>query len=297
MSLIGVSFEATGAVAEAWADALLETGAIAVDVADARAGTVLEKPLEEAAATPCGWEHTRVTALFASDADIDRAIVRAAAAIGRAPVVPSIEAVPEDDWVLRTRAQFQPIRASARIWIVPSWCEPVEASALNLTIDPGLAFGTGSHPSTRLCLKWLDTNLGDKDSVLDYGCGSGVLAIAAARLGANCVFGVDIDDQALKASRANARANKVKARFMQPRSLRRRDFDAVVANILAGPLEELAPQLATRVAAGGSIVLSGILGSQAPPLLSAYQQWFNIVVWAEEDGWVALAGSRRHEHG
>ena len=180
---------------------------------------------------------------------------------------------------------------------MPSWREPVDASALNIEIDPGLAFGTGSHPSTRLCLQWLDANLEQGASVLDYGCGSGILAIAAARLGAGSVVGVDVDDQALKTSRENARRNAAKARFMRPRSLAASAFDVVVANILADPLERLAERLARRVAMGGHIALSGILEAQAQALVAVYERWFNIDIWAREDGWVALAGSRKHEHG
>ncbi|HXX82638.1 MAG TPA: 50S ribosomal protein L11 methyltransferase [Casimicrobiaceae bacterium] len=294
MTLVAVRFDAAGAVAEEWADALLAAGAISVDITDARAGTALETSLDAASHR---WEVARLTALFDPRTDIDAALGRAGSSIGHTPGAHSTATVPEDDWVRRTQAQFRPIRLSERLWIVPSWCDPVDPSALNLTIDPGLAFGTGSHPSTRLCLRWLDANLERGASVLDYGCGSGILSIAAARLGAGSVIGIDIDDQAMEASRANARINAVRARFMRPRSLRSREFDVVVANILADPLEGLAPRLASRVIAGGSIVLSGILEAQAAALVAAYSQWFNIGLWEREEGWVALAGSRRHEHG
>ena len=298
MGLVAVRFDAAGAIADDWADALLGAGALAVDVADARAGTTLETALDPQAQTPLsGWERARITALFPSGADIDVALACAGAAIGRVADSHHLETIPEDDWVRRTRDQFVPIRASERVWVVPSWREPVDASALNLEIDPGLAFGTGSHPSTRLCLQWLDANLEQGASVLDYGCGSGILAIAAARLGAGSVVGVDVDDQALKTSRENARRNAAKARFMRPRSLAASAFDVVVANILADPLERLAERLARRVAMGGHIALSGILEAQAQALVAVYERWFNIDIWAREDGWVALAGSRKHEHG
>jgi len=298
MWLVAVRFEAAGAIADDWADALLGAGAIAVDVGDARAGTAAESSLDKQAETAlCGWERARITAFFPCDADIDAALASAGEAIGRVAGSHHLETIPEDDWVRRTRDQFMPIRASERVWVVPSWREPVAASALNLRIDPGLAFGTGSHPSTRLCLQWLDANLEQGASVLDYGCGSGILAIAAARLGAGSVVGVDVDDQALRTSRDNARRNAVKARFMHPRSLPASAFDVVVANILAGPLERLATRLARRVAPAGHIVLSGILQAQAQALIAAYGRWFNIGIWAREDAWVALAGSRKHEHG
>jgi len=298
MGLVAVRFDAAGAIADDWAEALLGAGAIAVDVADARAGTALETTLDMQAETAlCAWERARITAFFPSGADIDAALACAGEAIGRVAGSHDLETIPQDDWVRRTRDQFIPIRASERVWVVPSWREPVEASALNLEIDPGLAFGTGSHPSTRLCLQWLDAKLEQGASVLDYGCGSGILAIAAARLGAGSVVGVDVDDQALRTSRENARRNGVKARFVHPRSLPASAFDVVVANILAGPLEQLATRLARRVAMGGHIVLSGILEAQAGALVAAYGRWFNIGIWAREDGWVALAGSRKHRHG
>ena len=298
MGLVAVRFDAAGAIADDWAEALLGAGAIAVDVADARAGTALETTLDMQAETAlCAWERARITAFFPSGADIDAALACAGEAIGRVAGSHDLETIPQDDWVRRTRDQFIPIRASERVWVVPSWREPVEASALNLEIDPGLAFGTGSHPSTRLCLQWLDAKLEQGASVLDYGCGSGILAIAAARLGAGSVVGVDVDDQALRTSRENARRNGVKARFVHPRSLPASAFDVVVANILAGPLEQLATRLARRVAMGGHIVLSGILEAQAGALVAAYGRWFNIGIWARDDGWVALAGSRKHRHG
>ena len=298
MGLVAVRFDTAGAIAEDWADALLGVGAIAVDVADARVDTMIETALDpQAVMALCRWERARITALFPAGADIDAALTGAGAAIGRIAGSHDLETIPEDDWVRRTRDQFMPIRASERVWVLPSWREPVDASALNIEIDPGLAFGTGSHPSTRLCLQWLDANLEQGASMLDYGCGSGILAIAAARLGAGSVVGVDVDDQALRTSRENARRNRVKARFMHPRSLSSSAFDVVVANILAGPLGQLATRLARRVAMDGHIVLSGILETQAEALVSTYARWFNIDVWAREEGWVALAGSRKHEHG
>jgi len=288
-SLVALRFDVAGAIADEWADALLASGAMAVDVADAQGGTPFETALDVASER---WETVRLTALFDQATDVDAALAHAGAAIGRRPGARSLQTVPDDDWVRRTRDQFGPIHASERLWIVPSWCDPVGSSALNLIIDPGLAFGTGSHATTRLCLRWLDANLQQGASVLDYGCGSGILSIAAARLGAGLVVGVDIDERALVASRANARRNAVKARFMRPRSLRFSAFDIVVANILADPLERLAPRLASRVRAGGSVVLSGILESQAGALAAAYSRCFDIGVWGSEDEWVALAGSR-----
>jgi len=297
VSLVAVRFDAAGTLAEAWADALLEAGAVAVDVADAHVGADHENGLDAEPDAPSSWRVARLTALFESSGNIDAALARASLATGCSTGAHTLKTLPADDWVRRTRTQFRPIQASNRIWIVPSWCTPVVSDALNLTIDPGLAFGTGSHASTRLCLKWLDANLVRGAAVLDYGCGSGILAIAASRLGAGSVTGLDIDQDALKASRSNARINGVKAQFMRPRNLRRRDFDIVLANILADPLERLAPQLARRVRTQGDIVLSGILETQADALIAVYSQWFNIGIWGRDDGWIALAGRRNDKHG
>ncbi|TMH35923.1 MAG: 50S ribosomal protein L11 methyltransferase [Betaproteobacteria bacterium] len=298
MGLVAVRFDTGGEVADRWGDALLDAGAIAVDVAEAPSVPDVQMVLEtEPEQVLPHWKGARLTALFEADADIDAAIARAEAAIGQRLAPHVIEAIREDDWVQRSRDQFRPVRVTERIWIVPSWCKPVEPSAVNITIDPGLAFGTGTHPSTRLCIRWLDANLRRDASVLDYGCGSGILAITAALLGAGSVTGIDIDPQALNVIRHNARVNAVRGRFMRPRSLKPRSFDVVVANILARPLDRLAPQFARRVRIGGSVVLSGILAAQAPALVQVYARWFNIGIWGGEDGWVALAGSRRNEHG
>jgi ribosomal protein L11 methyltransferase len=166
-------------------------------------------------------------------------------------------------------------------------------AAAVVTLDPGLAFGTGSHPSTLLCLRWLSLNMGAGASVLDYGCGSGILAIAAAKLGAARVVGIDIDSQAIATSRANAQLNDVAAVFGASDEFEGETFDVVVANILANPLELLAPLLAGRVRTGGRVVLSGILEAQATGVLAAYDRWFNIGPWGSTEGWVALAGVRR----
>jgi ribosomal protein L11 methyltransferase len=203
-----------------------------------------------------------------------------------------VEAVADCDWVRRTQAQFGPLHISERLWVVPSWCEPVDPLAINLSLDPGSAFGTGSHPTTRLCLRWLVANLASGATVLDYGCGSGVLAIAAARLGAGKVAGIDLDPQAIEASRANAARNGITARFAGPDALAPGKFDLVIANILANPLRLLAPVLAARVRERGTIVLSGILENQVVAVGEAYRRWFKLEPWGREDGWVALAGRR-----
>lgn len=294
MAFVALRFEAGGVLAERWADALLAAGALSVDVAAPAA----EAPTEESlcgpadGTAPTAWRSSRMTALFPAGVDIDE-VVAAASGMVREPLPPySVGLVPDADWVRASQAQFQPIHVAERLWIVPSWCQPVDPTAVNIRLDPGLAFGTGTHPTTRLCLLWLAEHLQRGASVLDYGCGSGVLAIAAAKLGAGTVSGVDVDAAAIATSRANAEANGVVASFGLPDEFRRTRADVVVANILANPLELLAPLLARHVADDGTIVLSGILESQADAVVGAYAQWFNIEPWAREGEWVLLVGTR-----
>lgn len=289
---MAVAFDAGIKVAESWADALLAEGASSVDATDASAGTAAEVPVYgEPAAHP--WPVVRLTALFAEAAPWETMLSRAAAAVGEPLPKYSTSAVATTDWVLRTQAQFAPIRVDERLWIVPSWCAPPDPAAIAITLDPGLAFGTGAHPSTLLCLRWLAAHMPHGASVLDYGCGSGILAIAAAKLGARTVAGVDIDPQAVETSRENAKANAVPAVFTSPEDLAPGTFDLAVANILANPLEILAPLLAGRVRPGGQVVLAGILEAQTAAVRGAYERWFNIGPWGSTDGWVALAGARR----
>jgi ribosomal protein L11 methyltransferase len=192
-----------------------------------------------------------------------------------------------------TQAQFDPIRISERLWIVPTWHTPTDPSAINIALDPGLAFGTGSHPTTRLCLRWLDTNIQGGESLLDYGCGSGILAIAAMKLGACSAVGVDVDAQAVQSSRDNAIANQVLADFYLPDAASLTQYDVVVANILTNPLRALAPLLAEATRSGGRIVLSGILAEQADDVMRIYAQWFAMSPAIIEDGWVCLSGIKQ----
>jgi ribosomal protein L11 methyltransferase len=294
VSYVALRFDVEDRDADAWSDALLEAGALSVDVSDPFAGTAEESPVYAEPDVPGAalWPVSRLCALFDHGVDARGVLGSAAIAIGRE--LPSCEsfAVDDRDWVRATQAQFGPIRIDADFWIVPTWCAPPDPAALNLTLDPGVAFGTGAHPSTHLCLEWLRTRVTPGDAVLDYGCGSGILAIAAARLGAGRVVGTDIDPQALVASAANARANSVRADFVAPDGLRG-VFDLVVANILSNPLMLLAPALAMRVRDGGRIALAGILDPQANAVVSCYERWFNIAPWRARDGWTLLAGVRR----
>ncbi|MFM2107977.1 MAG: hypothetical protein RLZZ513_1045, partial [Pseudomonadota bacterium] len=209
----------------------------------------------------------------------------------------SLRSVAEQDWVRVTQAQFDPIPIGRNIWVVPSWHAAPVPDALVLELDPGLAFGTGSHPTTRLCMEWLEQHVEAGCSVLDYGCGSGILAILARKLGADSVDGVDIDPQAISAAQDNAKRNQCdEVRWFVPSdyALARAStrYDIVAANILSGPLKLMAPMLASRVAQGGAVVLSGILARQADELIASYAPYIALSVAAEREGWVALAGRK-----
>ena len=292
-------FDADAGAADAWSDALLDAGALSVDIADPQAGTAAEMPLygEPGVTINSRWPVARLTALFPTEVDVACALAKAGDDLGWASPAHEMIAIAEQDWVRATQAQFSPLHIHDRLWIVPSWCEPPEPSAINVTLDPGLAFGTGSHPTTRLCLEWLARELPPDANVLDYGCGSGILAIAAAKLGARHVTGVDVDVPAIDAARANAAVNRVAATFALPDALdagAAGTFDVVVANILANPLILLAPALAARTRAGGRIVLSGVLADQAAQVAVAYAPWFMMKLWKSgEDGWIALEGWRQ----
>ncbi len=294
MHYVALRFDTEAADAEGWVDALLAAGALSVDVSDPRAGTPEETPLfgEPGELGTTVWPVSRLAVLFAPGADAIAALRHAAAAIGRAIPPHECYDVPEQDWVRATQAQFGPIAIGEGFWIVPSWCDPPDPAAINLRLDPGLAFGTGSHPTTRMCIEWLRAHVRPGTSVLDYGCGSGILAIAAARLGAEPVAGTDVDAQAIRASVDNARANGVRATFAMPDDLGAGTFDTVVANILANALTLLAPALAQRVGAGGQLALAGILEPQADSVAAAYERWFKLAAWRCVDGWVLLAGER-----
>lgn len=276
-------------------DALLAAGAFAVDVGDAQAGTERETPIfgEPGQDVEVAFGSNRVVALFAPEADLPDLFKRAMVSAGFSDIPDyKITRVAEQDWVRLTQSQFDPIHVSARLWIVPSWHAPPDPSAINILLDPGLAFGTGSHPTTRLCLDWLDRHMAPGCSVIDYGCGSGILAIAAAKLGATRVRGVDIDAQALVSSRYNAERNCVTADFSDADEAPPEPADVVLANILSNPLKVLAPLLARLTVPGGALVLSGILPPQTADVADAYRSWFHIEPPATNDGWVRLSGIR-----
>lgn len=293
MTWQSVTFQTDASHAEAMCDALLELGALAASIEDADAGTPEETPQfgEPGSVNSPGWAHSRLSTLFDPEVDVADLLRQAAVSIGLAATPHfTIEEIAEQNWVQLTQSQFDPIRVSARLWIVPSWHEAPDPAAVNLVLDPGMAFGTGSHPTTRLCLEWLERKVTEQCSVLDYGCGSGILAIAAARLGAGHVAGVDIDPQAVEAAYANAERNGVHALFADSTKPVAGEYDLVVANILSNPLRVLAPAICAHVRAGGQLALSGILREQADEIIGIYAQWIQLSVADTREDWVCLAG-------
>ncbi|MGR2679085.1 50S ribosomal protein L11 methyltransferase [Chromobacterium haemolyticum] len=295
MAWLQATIDAESTVAERLADALMDAGALSTAIEDAFAGTEREEPIFGEPGEPVDklWSRSRIITLFDEAADVALLIAAAANACGLNLPSYNVERVEEQDWVRLTQSQFDPIRISDRLWITPTWHEPPAPNAVNLQLDPGLAFGTGSHPTTRLCLQWLDAHLQGGESVLDYGCGSGILAIAALKLGAVSALGVDIDPQAVRASQDNAEQNQVKADFRLPDQNPEAVYDVVLANILANPLRMLGQLLASHVKTGGRIVLSGILAEQAEELSAIYEQWFQMDAPVFDEGWTRLTGTRR----
>ena len=294
MPLQRVGLVVAGAQAAALADALEAEGALSTEIADADAGTERESAVfAEPGADAAVWPRCRITALFPEELDASAALDAAIAGSGAAALeAASLERVEDADWVRETQRQFDPIRAGERLWIVPTWHAPPEPGAVNVILDPGAAFGTGSHPTTRLCLAWLERHVRPGDRVLDYGCGSGILAIAAMKLGAGHALAVDVDPLALEAARYNALRNAVALEVRGAQAAIPESFRITVANILANPLRMLAPLIAARTDRGGKIALSGILEEQAAAVADAYAPWAPLAIAARDSGWVLLAGER-----
>ncbi len=292
---VSVALETDAAHADALSDALIAAGAISVSVEDALAGTENETPQfgEPGSPTTPLWDDSRVIALFEPGDNLMGQIADAAAAAGidNLPAI-TLDEVAEQDWVRLTQSQFDPIRISDRLWIVPSWHTAPDPTAINLELDPGLAFGTGSHPTTRLCLEWVEREIRPGLSLLDYGCGSGILGIAALKLGGENVLGIDIDKAALTAATDNAARNHVKIRLAHSGDVLAETFDRVVANILTNPLMLLAPLLTSRLRPGGRLALSGVLESQSAQVIAAYAPYLPLTVGAVHEGWVRLEGTK-----
>ena len=274
--------------AETYEDAFLEVGAVSVTFMDAEDQPIFEPELNT---TPL-WAHTHLLALFEGGTEPAPVLAHLELLTGSPLPEHHSEVIEDQDWERSWMDGFQPMRFGQRLWIVPSWHAAPEPDAVNLLLDPGLAFGTGSHPTTHLCLAWLEAELPAGATLLDYGCGSGILAIAARKLGAGPTQAVDIDAQAVQSTVFNAEVNKVELQAMLPDGLADGTFEVVVANILSNPLKVLAPMLAGRVAAGGHLVLSGVLERQAEEVAAAYAPWLAMSVWRARDGWVCLHGKK-----
>jgi ribosomal protein L11 methyltransferase len=276
-------------------DALMEIGALSASIEDANAETTAEQAIfgEPGDPPPGIWQQNIVTAMFAENTDISQII----SALKLATKIPQLqfntEIIAEQDWVRATQAQFDPIKITDKMWIVPTWHVAPDVDAINIVLDPGLAFGTGSHPTTSLCLQWLSEQPLHNKSVLDYGCGSGILAIAAKKLDACPVTGVDIDSQAITASNYNGQQNQVEINFFDADTFTDQTFDFVVANILSSALMVLAPALAKYCKTGAKLALSGILEEQKETLIARYSEWFNMDAHTQKDAWILLTGTKR----
>ncbi len=280
------------AVSEVLSD---ELEALSVSVEDADAGTADEQALFGEPGMPApraGWQHSTVTALFETDAAAtEAATLLLAQDWAEGLAVAALREVAEQDWVRLTQSQFAPVEITPEFWIVPSWHEAPAGARRVIRLDPGLAFGTGTHPTTRMCLRWIAGHARPWPRVLDYGCGSGILAIGAALHGAQAIDAVDIDEAAVTSTQANAAANGVTLKAALPEAARG-EYPLVLANILATPLKLLAPLLAGHVAAGGDLVLAGILERQAEELKAAYAPWLALEVSDSEDGWILMTARR-----
>ncbi|MDH1054955.1 50S ribosomal protein L11 methyltransferase [Aquipseudomonas alcaligenes] len=292
MPWLQVRLAITPEQAETYEDALLGVGAVSVTFMDAEDQPIFEPDL---GTTPL-WSNTHLLALFEADTDPANLVAHLQLLTGGELPAHEIEHIEDQDWERSWMDNFQPMRFGQRLWIVPSWHAAPQPEAVNLLLDPGLAFGTGTHPTTALCLEWLDGQDLNDCTVIDFGCGSGILAIAALLLGAPQAIGTDIDPQALEASRDNAGRNGIDpARFpvYLPADMPQQPADVVVANILAGPLVSLAPQITALVKAGGRLALSGILAEQAEEVHAAYADAFDLDPTAIKDGWVRISGVKR----
>lgn len=272
-------------------EALEALDALSVSVEDADAQTEHEQALFGEPGMPPpkeGWQRSKVVALFAQEEEAkEAAVLLAAQDFFESCQLLSIAAVPDQDWVRLTQSQFAPVEITPEFWIVPTWHEPPAQAREVIRLDPGLAFGTGTHPTTRMCLRWIATHSVKDQRVLDYGCGSGILAIGAAKFGATHIDAVDIDEAAVTSTALNAQANQVGLNAGLP-DLAQGTYNTVLANILATPLKVLAPLLCSHVQAGGNLVLAGILERQEEELIQAYAPHLALKVADREDGWILM---------
>ena len=271
---------------------LSELGAVAVTMTDAEDQPLFEPPI---GTTPL-WDNTIITGLFPAETDGRALIEQLQARLGNTPLPDwKVEILEDQDWTRVWMDSFKPMRFGQHLWICPSTYTPPEPTAINILLDPGLAFGTGTHPTTAMCLTWLDAFPPTGKSVIDYGCGSGILALAAGKLGAQSILAIDNDPQALTATRSNAGQNGLSdlIETCLPEQFTPAEVDLLLANILAGPLHELAERFAALVKPGGQLVLSGLLDNQAEAIIQTYRPWFDVSLYLQQEEWICLHGKRR----
>ena len=292
MTWLQIRLDASPDTATPIEDALLDCGAASVTMEDNADQPLFEPPIGE---TPV-WANTRVTGLFTADTDMVAVLAGMQGILGQLPEY-RIEILEDRDWIREWMDSYHPLQCGERLWICPSWREPVDSGAVNILLDPGLAFGTGTHPTTWLCLNWLDQQALDGLTIIDYGCGSGILGIAALLLGADKLIAVDTDPQALQATRENGERNHISNGRIEcylpedvPADLR---GDMVLANILAGPLKTLAPRLASYLSPGAPLCLSGILNTQGDDLIEHYSDWFEGLTAKGKEEWLRVSGQRK----
>jgi len=297
MSWLQIKIQTNPDNSEPYEDLLLGAGCAAVTFEDTEDQPIFEPDL---GTTPL-WQNTTITGLFSAEHNLEETLEQiklgheALFAGIPCPVIKA-EILEDKDWEREWMDNYHPMQFGERLWICPSWREPPQADAVNLMLDPGLAFGTGTHPTTALCLEWLDQNVKDTEYLIDYGCGSGILGIAGLLLGAKRAIGVDIDPQALQATKDNLGRNKLaddSLHVFMPEDAPSETADVLVANILAGPLVQLAPTLAALIKPQGQLCLSGLLNAQAKEIIDTYSQWFDLDLVAEKEGWIRVTGRKR----
>lgn len=295
MAWLSLKIEAQDNTADLISDTLMAQGALSAIIEDANADTLDEQPIfgEPGDPPPGIWQQNLVSALFDEGVDVAKVMSDLQRQTKLSHLQYTTEIIQEQDWVRATQSQFDPIKITDLLWIVPTWHSAPNVDAINIVLDPGLAFGTGSHPTTHLCLAWLAQTVSPEQTVLDYGCGSGILAIAAKKLGASTVVATDIDAQAIQSSLYNAAQNTVDAEFYHASKYQSKEFDIVVANILSSALSVLAPALAKSCKSGGKIALSGILKEQAADVSAIYAEWFNMQAPQAMESWVLLTGTKK----
>lgn len=298
MPWLQIKVQTTPSDAEQYEDLLLAAGCAAVTYQDSEDQPIFEPDL---GTTPL-WNNTTVTGLFAAEHNLEETLALLLEAqssmFAHTEALPTFrsEILEDKDWEREWMSHYHPMQFSDRFWVCPSWCEVPDSTAVNLMLDPGLAFGTGTHPTTALCLEWLAAQDLQGECVIDYGCGSGILGIAALLLGAEKVIGVDIDPQALQATKDNLERNHLESTRLPvyfPEAVPELQADTLVANILAGPLKQLAPTLAGLLKPGGKLLLSGLLDSQGTEVVEHYSQWFDMEPAASKEEWIRLSGIKR----